>query len=169
MADFVETTTSYNAKRQYSPISSDASDVNAFINAINAFITDTTTTAQITNKEIKSEEFKAVAFINLAGKTVGKVTIPFGSSALYLAGRADIILEEDAVSMFGTGATVSYSESFAVDDTFKVVVSAMYGKDTFTITFSREFITITGFNNVEVKNILESYFDTIEIFGGEAL
>ncbi|HJJ77478.1 MAG TPA: hypothetical protein O0X78_03290, partial [Methanocorpusculum sp.] len=71
---------------------------------------------------------------------------------------------EAAETVAGVGGSASRDSE---DDTWSVKYSCEREEDTFIITFTREYIHVTGFAEDATIEAIETWADTVAIFGGE--
>ncbi|HJJ65533.1 MAG TPA: hypothetical protein O0X48_04425, partial [Methanocorpusculum sp.] len=56
----------------------------------------------------------------------------------------------------------------STEDTWSAKYSCSLGEDTFTVTITREYMLVNGFENDETLEAVEAWADTIPALGGTA-
>ncbi len=154
MTNFVETSKSRNAKRTYTPIA----DVAAFEASVAGFASDTT--MGLTRKEKSSETYKAkIIYFDVNSDEAGYVNLYLADKTAY-EDMADLLAgNEAAETAAGIGGTASRDST---EDTWNAKFSCSLGEDTFTVTITREYMLINGFEEDATLAAVEAWADTVE-------
>ena len=160
MADFIETSKSRNAKRTYDKIA----DVNTFEAAVSAFEADTT--MGLTRKEASSEVYKTrIDYFDAAGEDKGYLNFYAADKTAYADMASLLKGTEAAETAAGVGGSASTDSE---EDTWSAKFSCSLGDDTFTVTITREYMLVNGFEKDETLAAVEAWADTVEALGGTA-
>ncbi len=62
---------------------------------------------------------------------------------------------------------VTLSSADSTEDTWSAKYSCSLGEDTFTVTITREYMLVNGFEKDETLKAVESWADTVPALGGE--
>ncbi len=158
-SNFTETSISRNAKREYTPIST----LETFTTAVQKFVDDTT--MSFTKKEAGAATYKAkIVYFDVDGNEKGYVnyyaedTTTYEDMTTYLKENA----AEVAAGVDGVGTRNS------ADDTWSVKYSCAIGEDTFSVTITREYMLISGFEQDTTLSAIETWADTVAEFGETA-
>ena len=160
MADFIETSKSRNAKRTYDKIA----DVDTFASVVSAFAADST--MGLTRKEASSETYKTrIDYFDAAGEDKGYLNFYAADKTAYADMASLLTGTEAAETAAGVGGSASKD---AAEDTWSAKYSCSLGEDTFTVTITREYMLVNGFEKDETLAAVESWADTVEALGGTA-
>ena len=147
MADFIETSKSRNAKRTYDKIA----DVNTFEAAVAAFEADTT--MGLTRKEASSEVYKTrIDYFDAKGDDKGYLNFYAADKTAYEDMASLLTGTEAAETAAGVGGSASKDAA----------------EDTFTVTITREYMLVNGFEKDETLEAVEAWADTVPAIGGNA-
>ncbi len=161
MSDFVETSKSRNAKRTYPPIA----DVAAFEAAVTAFAADTT--MGLTRKEKSAETYKAkITYFDENSNEKGYVNLYADDQTQYTSLTA--FLEGDLAAEAANGENHGGASRDSTDDTWSAKYSCSLGEDTFTVTITREYMLINGFEKDETLAAVETWADSVPAVGGSS-
>lgn len=159
-ANFEETSVSRNAKRTHAPIA----DISTFSAGVAKFTADTT--LGLTRREVSGETYKArIDYADVKGDDAGYVNMYLGSPERYTEMISLLSGNEASETAAGMGAESSRD---AAEDTWSVKFSCSIEDDTFTITFARDYILVTGFEKDETLAAIKAWAETIPEFGGTA-
>ena len=158
MLYFVETSKSRNAKRTYAAIA----DVGTFESAVTAFASDTT--MGLSRKEAGAQTYKTrIDYLDAAGEDKGYVNFYAADKTTYNDMASLLSGTEAAETAAGVGGTASADPT---EDTwsakFSCVLVAGNVEDTFTVTITREYMLINGFETDEALAAVEAWADTVE-------
>jgi hypothetical protein len=160
MADFIETSKSRNAKRTYDKIA----DVNTFEAVVSAFEADTT--MGLTRKEASSEVYKTrIDYFDAKGNDKGYLNFYAADKTAYTDMASLLTGTEAAETAAGVGGSASKD---AAEDTWSAKYSCSLGEDTFTVTITREYMLVNGFEKDETLEAVEAWADTVPAIGGNA-
>lgn len=160
MADFIETSKSRNAKRTYDKIA----DVNTFEAAVSAFASDST--MGLTRKEASSEVYKTrIDYFDAKGDDKGYLNFYAADKTAYTDMASLLKGTEAAETAAGVGGSASTDSE---EDTWSAKFSCSLGDDTFTVTITREYMLVNGFEKDETLAAVEAWADTIPALGGTA-
>ena len=160
MADFIETSKSRNAKRTYDKIA----DVDTFEAAVAAFEADTT--MGLTRKEASSEVYKTrIDYFDAKGEDKGYLNFYAADKTAYTDMASLLTGTEAAETAAGVGGSASKDAS---EDTWSAKYSCSLGEDTFTVTITREYMLVNGFEKDETLEAVENWADTVPAIGGNA-
>ena len=160
MTNFVETSKSRNAKRTYTAIA----DVAAFAEAVAAFAADST--MGLTRKEKSAETYKTtVNYFAANNDEKGYVSLYLADKTAYEEMASFLKGNEAAETAAGVGGSSSRDES---EDTWSAKFSCSLGDDTFTVTITREYMLINGFEEDATLAAVETWADTVPAVGGTA-
>ena len=161
MTNFVETSKSRNAKRTYTTIA----DVAAFEAAVQAFAADST--MGLTKKQLSDETYKAkITYFDENSDEKGYLNLYAADKTQYESMTA--LLEGDAVAEAANGENHGGASRDSTEDTWSAKYSCAIGEDTFTVTITREYMLINGFEEDETLAAVEAWADGIPALGGEA-
>ena len=152
-SDFTQTSISMSSKRTYvSPIATLAN----FSAVVAAFLADTT--IGLSKKEKKTESYKVpVKFFDTESKQKGQVYLTVDNTTAYADAMNMLVADTDlSNSIAGAGSDSTEDETEAL---WSVRVSCELNGDTFSVTFNREYATVTGYSNVATLTALETWFD----------
>ena len=160
MTNFVETSKSRNAKRTYTAIA----NVTAFAEAVAAFAADST--MGLTRKEKSAETYKTtVNYFAANNDEKGYVNLYLADKTAYEEMASFLKGNEAAETAAGVGGSSSRDES---EDTWSAKFSCSLGEDTFTVTITREYMLINGFEEDATLAAVETWADTVEALGGQS-
>ena len=160
MTNFVETSKSRNAKRTYTAIA----DVAAFAEAVAAFAADST--MGLTRKEKSAETYKTtVNYFAANNDEKGYVSLYLADKTAYEDMASFLKGNEAAETAAGVGGSSSRDES---EDTWSAKFSCSLGDDTFTVTITREYMLINGFEEDATLAAVEAWADSVSALGGES-
>ena len=160
MTNFVETSKSRNAKRTYTAIA----DVAAFSEAVAAFAADST--MGLTRKEKSAETYKTtVNYFAANNDEKGYVSLYLADKTAYEDMASFLKGNEAAETAAGVGGSSSRDES---EDTWSAKFSCSLGDDTFTVTITREYMLINGFEEDATLAAVEAWADSVSALGGES-
>ena len=161
MTNFVETSKSRNAKRTYTPIAT----VTAFAEAVNSFATDTT--MQLTRKEKSAETYKAkIIYFDENSDEKGYVNLYADDQTQYENMTA--FLEGAVAAEAANGENHGGASRDSTEDTWNTKFSCSLGDDTFTVTITREYMLINGFEEDATLAAVETWADKETALGGTA-
>jgi hypothetical protein len=159
MADFIETSKSRNAKRTYDKIA----DVDTFEAAVAAFEADST--MGLTRKEESSKVYKTrIDYFDAKGEDKGYLNFYAADKTAYTDMASLLTGTEAAETAAGVGGSASADST---EDTWSAKYSCSLGEDTFTVTITREYMLVNGFEKDETLEAVESWADTDPALGGE--
>ena len=161
MTDFVETSKSRNAKRTYTAIT----NVADFEAAVQAFAADST--MGLTRKELSTETYKAqIRYFDAKSDEKGYVNLYAADKTQYesLVG----FLASDLAAEAANGEDHGGASRDSTEDTWSARYSCAIGDDTFTVTITREYMLINGFENDETLAAVETWADSQPALGGES-
>ena len=160
MADFVETSKSRNAKRTYPAIA----DVSAFAEAVANFAADTT--MGLSRKEKSAETYKTrVSYFNSKSDEAGYVNIYLADKTAYEEMASFLSGNEASETAAGIGGEASRDSA---EDTWSAKFSCSLDEDTFTVTITREYMLINGFEEDATLAAVEAWADKVPAVGGTA-
>ena len=160
MADFIETSKSRNAKRTYDKIA----DVDTFEAAVAAFASDST--MGLTRKEASSQVYKTrIDYFDAKGEDKGYLNFYAADKTAYTDMASLLTGTEAAETAAGVGGSASKDAS---EDTWSAKYSCSLGEDTFTVTITREYMLVNGFEKDETLAAVEAWADTVPAIGGNA-
>ena len=161
MTNFVETSKSRNAKRTYTPIA----DVAAFTAAIEAFAADTS--MGLTRKEKSNETYKAnIVYFDENSDEKGYVNLYADDQTQYE--NMVTFLEGDIASEAANGENHGGASRDSTEDTWSAKFSCSLGEDTFSVTITREYMLINGFEEDATLAAVETWADKQAALGGTA-
>ena len=161
MTNFVETSKSRNAKRTYTPIA----NVTAFAEAVAAFAADST--MGLTRKEKSAETYKAkIIYFDENSDEKGYVNLYADDQTQYE--NMTTFLEGAVASEAANGENHGGASRDSTEDTWSARYSCSLGEDTFTVTITREYMLINGFELDETLAAVEAWADTVPAVGGTA-
>ena len=161
MSDFVETSKSRNAKRTYTPMA----DVATFTAALEAFAADTT--MGLTRKEKSSETYKAkVVYFDENSDEKGYVNLYADDQTQYTSMTE--YLERDSAAEAANGENHGGASRDSTEDTWSAKYSCSLGEDTFTVTITREYMLINGFEEDATLAAVELWADSVPAVGGSS-
>ncbi len=161
MTNFVETSKSRNAKRTYTAIA----DVAAFEAAVQAFAADST--MGLTKKQLSDETYKAkITYFDENSDEKGYLNLYAADKTQYESMTE--LLEGDVVAEAANGENHGGASRDSTEDTWSAKYSCAIGEDTFTVTITREYMLINGFEEDETLAAVEAWADGIPALGGEA-
>ena len=155
MSDFIETSKSRNAKRTYTPIA----NVTAFAETVAAFAADST--MGLTRKEKTAETYKAkIIYFDENSDEKGYVNLYADDQTQYEAMTA--FLEGDIAAEAANGENHGGASRDSTEDTWSAKFSCSLGEDTFTVTITREYMLINGFEEDATLAAVEAWADTVD-------
>ena len=158
--NFEETSVSRNAKRTYDKIA----DADTFASVVSAFTADST--MGLTRKEASSEVYKTrIDYFDAAGNDKGYLNFYAADKTAYTDMAYLLTGTEAAETVAGVGGSASKDEG---EDTWSAKYSCSLGEDTFTVTITREYMLVNGFEKDETLEAVEAWADTIPALGGTA-
>ena len=158
-SNFVETAKSRTAKRTYNKIE----NIDDFEAGIANFLADES--MSITRKAASTSSYKVkVEYFDAAGDDKGYINCYAADKTAYNDMASLLTGTEAAETVAGLGGSASRDSE---DDTWSVKYSCEREEDTFIITFTREYIHVTGFAEDATIEAIETWADTVAIFGGE--
>ena len=161
MTNFVETSKSRNAKRTYTAIA----DVSAFAEAVASFAADTT--LGLSRKEKSAETYKAkIVYFDANSDEKGYVNLYADDQTQYE--NMVTFLEGDLTAEAANGEENGGASRDSTDDTWSAKFSCSLGEDTFTVTITREYMLINGFEEDATLAAVEAWADSIPTLGGSA-
>ena len=166
MTNFVETSKSRNAKRTYTPIA----DVATFAEAVASFAADST--MGLTRKEKSAETYKAkIIYFDENSDEKGYVNLYADDQTQYE--NMTTFLEGAVASEAANGENHGGASRDSTEDTWSAKFSCLFitesGKeDTFTVTITREYMLINGFELDESLAAVENWADNVPAVGGTA-
>ena len=161
MTNFVETSKSRNAKRIYPPIA----NVTAFAEAVAAFAADST--MGLTRKEKSAETYKAkIIYFDENSDEKGYVNLYADDQTQYE--NMTTFLEGAVASEAANGENHGGASRDSTEDTWSARYSCSLGEDTFTVTITREYMLINGFEEDATLAAVEAWADTVPAVGGTA-
>ena len=159
-SNFEETSVSRNAKRTYEKIT----DIDTFEAALAAFVSDST--MGLTKRELSSAAYKVrIDYFDAAGEDKGYLNFYAADKAAYTDMASLLTGTEAAETAAGVGGSASKDEG---EDTWSAKYSCSLGEDTFTVTITREYMLVNGFEKDETLEAVEAWADTIPALGGTA-
>ena len=160
MADFIETSKSRNAKRTYDKIA----DADTFESVVSAFKADST--MGLTRKEAGAETYKTrIDYFDAKGEDKGYLNFYAADKTAYTDMASLLTGTEAAETAAGVGGSASKDAS---EDTWSAKYSCSLGEDTFTVTITREYMLVNGFEKDETLAAVEAWADTVPAIGGNA-
>ncbi len=158
--NFEETSVSRNAKRKYDKIA----DADTFASVVSAFAADTT--MGLTRKEAGSEVYKTrIDYFDAAGEDKGYLNFYAADKTAYTDMASLLTGTEAAETAAGVGGSASKD---AAEDTWSAKYSCSLGEDTFTVTITREYMLVNGFEKDETLEAVEAWADKQTALGGNA-
>ena len=160
MTNFVETSKSRNAKRTYAAIA----NVADFEAAVQAFAADST--MGLTRKELSTETYKAqIRYFDANSDEMGYVN-------LYAADKTQYeslveFLASDLAAEAANGEDHGGASRDSTEDTWSAKYSCSLGDDTFTVTITREYMLINGFEEDATLAAVETWADSVDALCGE--
>ena len=155
MSDFIETSKSRNAKRTHTPIA----DVAAFAETVAAFAADST--MGLTRKEKTAETYKAkIIYFDENSDEKGYVNLYADDQTQYETMTA--FLEGDIAAEAANGENHGGASRDSTEDTWSAKFSCSLGDDTFTVTITREYMLINGFEEDATLAAVEAWADTVD-------
>ena len=159
-SNFEETSVSRNAKRTYAKIA----DIATFTAGVAKFTADTS--MGLTKREAGAETYKAkINYFDVNSDDAGYVNMYLSNTGNYDAMITLLSGNEAAETAAGMGAESSHDSA---EDTWSTKFSCAIDDDTFTVTITREYILISGFEKDETLAAVEAWADTVAEFGGES-
>ena len=160
MTNFVETSKSRNAKRTYTAIA----DVATFAEAVASFAADST--MGLTRKEKSAETYKAkIIYFDVNSDEAGYVNLYLADKTAYEEMASFLAGNEASETAAGIGGAGSRDST---EDTWSAKFSCSLGEDTFTVTITREYMLINGFEEDATLAAVEAWADTVPAVGGTA-
>ena len=154
MTNFVETSNSRNAKRTYDKIA----DAETFASVVASFAADTT--MGLTRKEAGAETYKTrIDYFDAVGEDKGYLNFYAADKTAYTDMASLLTGTEAAETAAGVGGSASAD---AAEDTWSAKYSCSLGEDTFTVTITREYMLVNGFEKDETIAAVESWADSVE-------
>ena len=161
MTNFVETSKSRNAKRTYTPIA----NVTAFAEAVASFATDST--MGLTRKEKSAETYKAkIIYFDENSDEKGYVNLYADDQTQYE--NMTTFLEGAVAAEAANGENHGGASRDSTEDTWSARFSCSLGDDTFTVTITREYMLINGFEEDATLTAVETWADKQTALGGTA-
>ena len=160
MTNFVETSKSRNAKRTYAAIA----NVADFEAAVQAFAADST--MGLTRKELSTETYKAqIRYFDANSDEKGYVN-------LYAADKTQYeslveFLASDLAAEAANGEDHGGASRDSTEDTWSAKYSCSLGDDTFTVTITREYMLVNGFEEDATLAAVETWADSQTALSGE--
>ena len=155
MSDFIETSKSRNAKRTYTPIA----NVTAFAETVAAFAADST--MGLTRKEKTAETYKAkIIYFDENSDEKGYVNLYADDQTQYETMTA--FLEGTVAAEAANGENHGGASRDSTEDTWSAKFSCSLGEDTFTVTITREYMLINGFEEDATLAAVEAWADTVD-------
>ena len=155
MSDFIETSKSRNAKRTHTPIA----NVTAFAEAVAAFAADST--MGLTRKEKSAETYKAkIIYFDENSDEKGYVNLYADDQTQYETMTA--FLEGTVAAEAANGENHGGASRDSTEDTWSAKFSCSLGEDTFTVTITREYMLINGFEEDATLAAVEAWADTVD-------
>ena len=159
--NFEETSVSRNAKRTYTPIA----DVATFAEAVSKFANDTT--MGLTRKEAGVQSYKAkIIYFDENSDEKGYVNLYAEDKDQYE--NMTTFLEGAVASEAANGENHGGASRDSTEDTWSAKFSCSLGDDTFTVTITREYMLINGFEEDATLAAVETWADTVAALGGTA-
>ena len=153
-SNFEETSVSRNAKRTYEKIT----DIDTFEAALAAFVSDST--MGLTKRELSSAAYKVrIDYFNAAGEDKGYLNFYAGDKTAYADMASLLKGTEAAETAAGVGGSASTDST---EDTWSAKFSCSLGEDTFTVTITREYMLINGFEEDATLAAVEAWADTVD-------
>ena len=161
MTNFVETSKSRNAKRTYTAIA----DVATFAEAVASFAADST--MGLTRKEKSGETYKAkIIYFDENSDEKGYVNLYADDQTQYE--NMTTFLEGTVASEAANGENHGGASRDSTEDTWSAKFSCSLGDDTFTVTITREYMLINGFEEDATLAAVETWADSVAALGGTA-
>ena len=161
MTNFVETSKSRNAKRTYAAIA----NVADFEAAVQAFAADST--MGLTKKQLSDETYKAkITYFDENSDKKGYVNLYADDKTQYEA--LVEFLESDLAAEAANGENHGGASRESTEDTWSAKYSCAIGDDTFTVTITREYMLINGFENDETLAAVETWADGVDALCGSS-
>ncbi len=161
MTNFVETSKSRNAKRTYAAIA----NVADFEAAVQAFAADST--MGLTKKQLSDETYKAkITYFDENSDKKGYVNLYADDKTQYEA--LVEFLESDLAAEAANGENHGGASRESTEDTWSAKYSCALGEDTFTVTITREYMLINGFENDETLAAVETWADGVDALCGSS-
>ena len=160
MTNFVETSKSRNAKRTYAAIA----NVADFEAAVQAFAADST--MGLTKKQLSDETYKAqIRYFDANSDEKGYVN-------LYAADKTQYeslveFLASDLAAEAANGEDHGGASRDSTEDTWSAKYSCTIGDDTFTVTITREYMLVNGFEEDATLAAVETWADSQTVLSGE--
>ena len=159
-SNFEETSVSRNAKRTYEKIET----IESFETALSRFTSDTT--MNLTKRELNSASYKIrIDYFDAASNDKGYLNFYAADKTAYTDMASLLTGTEAAETAAGVGGSASKD---AAEDTWSAKYSCSLGEDTFTVTITREYMLINGFEKDETLAAVEAWADTVPAIGGNA-
>ena len=159
-SNFEETSVSRNAKRTYEKIT----DIDTFEAALAAFVSDST--MGLTKRELSSAAYKVrIDYFDAAGEDKGYLNFYASDKTAYEDMASLLKGTEAAETAAGVGGSASTDST---EDTWSAKFSCSLGEDTFTVTITREYMLVNGFENDETLAAVEAWADSVSALGGTA-
>ena len=160
MTNFVETSKSRNAKRTYAAIA----NVADFEAAVQAFAADST--MGLTKKQLSDETYKAqIRYFDANSDEKGYVN-------LYAADKTQYeslveFLASDLAAEAANGEDHGGASRDSTEDTWSAKYSCSLGDDTITVTITREYMLVNGFEEDATLAAVETWADSQTALSGE--
>ena len=155
MTDFTQTAVSMSAKREFTaPIT----DLAAFESVISSLMADET--IGLTKREQGSISYTAkITYFNDSSDEIARISFSADNRETYDAGREFLLGDLAAEAFGGEGGEASEDNAKAL---WNSRVSCAIGDDTFTISFNRDSITVSGYAKTETLAAIEAWADTVD-------
>ena len=155
MTDFTQTAVSMSAKRE---ITQPITDRTAFEEIVASFLSDQT--MGLSRKEKTNTSYTAkIIYCNAAGDDVGKISMTANSGDTYEEELSFLKGNEATEIIGGIGGTAFEDSEKAL---WNIRISCERDSDTFTVSFNRDSITVSGYAKAETLAAVESWADTID-------
>ena len=159
-SNFEETSVSRNAKRTYEKIT----DIDTFEAALAAFVSDST--MGLTKRELSSAAYKVrIDYFDAAGEDKGYLNFYASDKTAYEDMASLLKGTEAAETAAGVGGSASTDST---EDTWSAKFSCSLGEDTFTVTITREYMLVNGFELDETLAAVETWADSQTALGGQS-
>ena len=148
------TSISRNVKRTYENIET----IESFETLLSKFTSDST--MNLTKCELNSATYKTrIDYFDAASKDKGYLNIYAENKTAYTDMASLLTGTEAAETTAGVGGSASKDAS---EDTWSAKYSCSLGEDTFTVTITREYMLVNGFEIDETLTAVEAWADTVE-------
>lgn len=155
MNDFTQTAVSMSAKRE---LTSPIADLTAFESVITSFLSDET--MGLSRKERGNTSYTAkITYFNSAGDDAGKISMTAESVETYEEGISFLCGNEASETIAGIGGTASEDGAKAL---WNVRISCERDGDTFSVSFNRDSVTVSGYAKAETLAAVEAWADTVD-------